>query len=105
MEQQAVIDFFDQAAAGWDAQLVRNEAVIGPAFAIAWNAIGSTTHSAMQSAQNARFFAEIVFFIGKLLCSILCAHYTRPSRSAEAPQGVENSPHESFPCFFPPYPL
>lgn len=29
MEQQAVIDFFDQAAAGWDAQLVRNEAVIG----------------------------------------------------------------------------
>ena len=28
MEQQAVIDFFDQAAAGWDAQLVRNEAVI-----------------------------------------------------------------------------
>ena len=58
---------------------------IGPAFAIAWNAIGSTTHSAMQSAQNARFFAENVFFIGKLLCSILCAHYTRPSRSAEAP--------------------
>ena len=29
MEQQAVVDFFDQAAAGWDAQLVRNEAVIG----------------------------------------------------------------------------
>ena len=29
MEQQAVIDFFDRAAAGWDAQLVRNEAVIG----------------------------------------------------------------------------
>lgn len=29
MEQQAVIDFFDNAAAGWDAQLVRNEAVIG----------------------------------------------------------------------------
>ena len=29
MEQQAVIAFFDQAAAGWDAQLVRNEAVIG----------------------------------------------------------------------------
>ena len=28
MEQQAVIDFFDRAAAGWDAQLVRNEAVI-----------------------------------------------------------------------------
>ena len=28
MEQQAVIDFFDHAAAGWDAQLVRNEAVI-----------------------------------------------------------------------------
>ena len=29
MEQQAVIDFFDRAAANWDAQLVRNEAVIG----------------------------------------------------------------------------
>ena len=29
MEQQAVINFFDRAAAGWDAQLVRNEAVIG----------------------------------------------------------------------------
>lgn len=28
MEQQAVIDFFDRAATGWDAQLVRNEAVI-----------------------------------------------------------------------------
>ena len=29
MEQQAVIDFFDRAAANWDAQLVRNAAVIG----------------------------------------------------------------------------
>ena len=28
MEQQAVIDFFDRAAANWDAQLVRNEAAI-----------------------------------------------------------------------------
>ncbi|MFR7743490.1 MAG: methyltransferase domain-containing protein [Acutalibacteraceae bacterium] len=29
MEQQAVIDFLTAAAADWDAQLVRNEAVIG----------------------------------------------------------------------------
>ena len=35
MEQQAVIDFFDQAAAGWDAQLVRNEAVIGQILDVA----------------------------------------------------------------------
>ena len=28
MKQQDVIEFFDQAAAGWDAQLRRNEPVI-----------------------------------------------------------------------------
>ena len=73
-----------------------------PAFAIAWNAIGSTTHSAMHSAQNARFFAFTVFFMGKLLLHVVAAIIPAPAAPRKPHRGLFFLP---APCISPAHPL